>query len=88
MKINEEVSAVYKTKARTYDKTSAKKSQRPTYSQAEHVCDKCGRKHPPRKCTALGKECYLCKKANHFAKCCRSGKTSKRVHMVEDAVSD
>ena len=50
--------------------------------------DKCARKHPPGKCAAFGKECYLCKKANHFAKCCRSGKTAKRVHMVEDAESD
>ena len=88
MKINEEVSAVYKTKVRTHDKTPAKKSQGPTYSQADHVCDKCARKHPPGKCAAFGRECYLCRKANHFAKCCRSGKTAKRVHMVEDAESD
>ena len=59
MKIHEEVSAVYKTKARKHDKTPAKKSQGPTYSQAEHVCDKCARKHPPGKCAAFGRECYL-----------------------------
>ena len=90
LKINEEVSAVYKTKAktRTHVKTPAKMSQGSTYSQDDHMCDKCGRKHLPRQCTAFGKECYLCKKANHLAKCCRSGKTSKRVHMVVDAESD
>ena len=90
MKVNEEVSAVYKTKAktRTHVKTPAKKSQGPTYSQEEHICNKCGRKHQPKQCAAFGKECFLCKKANHFAKCCRSGKTSKRVHVLEDAESD
>ena len=57
MKINEEVSAVYKTKAktRTHVKTPAKKSQGPTYSQEEHMCDKCGRTHLPRQCAAFGK---------------------------------
>ena len=69
MKINEEVSAVYKTKSktRTHVKTPAKKSQGPTYSQEEHMCEKCGRKHLPRQYAAFGKECYLCKKAYHFA---------------------
>ena len=49
MKVNEEVSAVYKMKAktRTHVKTPASKSQGPTYNQAEHKCNKCGRKHLP-----------------------------------------
>ena len=92
MKVNEEVSAVYKMKAktRTHVKTPASKSQGPTSSQEEHMCNKCGRKHLPRQCGAFGKECLICKKANHFAKCCRAqaGKTSKRVYMVEEADSE
>ena len=92
MKVNEEVSAVYKMKAktRTHVKTPASKSQGPTYNQAEHMCNKYGRKHLPRQCGAFGKESLICKKANHFAKCCRAqaGKTSKPVYMVEEADSE
>ena len=44
----------------------------------------------PKQCGAFGKECFICKKANNFAKCCRAqaGKTSKRVYMVEEADSE
>ena len=47
MKINEEVSAVYKMKAktRTHVTTPAIQPQGRTYSQEEHMCKKCGRKH-------------------------------------------
>ena len=32
----------------------------------------CGNNHPPRKCPAYGKECFRCKKPNHFKEFCRS----------------
>ena len=41
-------------------------------------CSKCGEQHPPRKCKAYGKECFKCKKMNHFAKCCNSKTVSVR----------
>ena len=31
-------------------------------------CNKCGEQYPPRKCKAYGKECFKCKKMNHFCK--------------------
>ena len=82
MKVNEEVSAVYKMKAktRTHVKTPANKSQGPTSSQEEHMCNKCGRKHKARQCAAFGKECFIFKKANHFAKCCRGQNFKASLH--------
>ena len=35
-------------------------------------CRNCGNNHPPRKCPAYGKECFRCKKPNHFKEFCRS----------------
>ena len=82
MKVNEEVGAVYKMKAktRTHVKTPANKSQGPTSSQEEHMCNKCGRKHKARQCAAFGKECFIFKKANHFAKCCRGQNVKASLH--------
>ena len=39
------------------------------------TCGNCGTKHSKgNSCPAEGKLCYICKKRNHFAKCCRSRK--------------
>ena len=35
-------------------------------------CHNCGSKHQPKHCPAFGKECYHCKKKNHFSNMCRS----------------
>ena len=35
-------------------------------------CRNCGNNHPPRICPAYGKECFKCKKPNHFKEFCRS----------------
>ena len=45
-------------------------------------CSKCGEQHPPRKCKAYGKECFKCKKMNHFAKCCYSKTVSVRTEKA------
>ena len=45
-------------------------------------CSKCGEQHPPRKCKAYGKECFKCKKMNHFAKCCNSKTVSVRTEKA------
>ena len=68
MKVNEEMSAMYKTKAKTRRdvKTPASKKQGPTYSKEEPMCNIYGRKHQARQCPAYGKECYNYKKGNHF----------------------
>ena len=59
-------------------------------------CRNCGNNHPPRKCPAYGKECFRCKKPNHFKEFCRSNpqnrsqsqgggarQTCKDMHEVE-----
>ena len=35
-------------------------------------CRNCGNKHPPKKYPAYGKECFRCKKPNHFKEFCWS----------------
>ena len=52
-------------------KPATRKYTKPRKHEHEH-CRKCGEKHPPRKCQAYGRECFQCKKMNHFAKCCTS----------------
>ena len=55
------------------------KSKQP--NGASRICQKCGRNHKTTdQCPARGKECYKCKKKNHFSSMCRS----KPVHSVED----
>ena len=41
-------------------------------------CGNCGTNHPPRKCPACGKDCFQCKKKEHFSAYCRSGKNSQQ----------
>ena len=40
--------------------------------KGQDKCRNCGNNHPPRKCPAYGKECFRCKKSNHFKEFCRS----------------
>ncbi|UYV80706.1 K02A2.6-like, partial [Cordylochernes scorpioides] len=48
-------------------------------------CKKCGGTHPIRRCPAYGKICNKCKKANHFAKCCRSNfRYKKKINTLEE----
>ncbi|UYV76706.1 hypothetical protein LAZ67_14001842 [Cordylochernes scorpioides] len=48
-------------------------------------CKKCGGTHPIRRCPAYGKICKKCKKANHFAKCCRSNfRYKKKINTIEE----
>ena len=53
-------------------------------------CSNCGEQHPPRKCKAYGKECFKCKKMNHFTKCCNSKTASVRTekaHLVKNSMN-
>ena len=38
----------------------------------KNKCRNCGSAHPPKKCPAYGKECFLCKKKGHFKQYCHS----------------
>lgn len=52
-------------------------------------CRSCGQQHVPRRCPAYGKECYICKRTNHFAKCCRNkAKQQSAVTAVNSDESD
>ncbi|KAG8179410.1 hypothetical protein JTE90_026310 [Oedothorax gibbosus] len=46
-------------------------------------CTRCGTKHEYNKCPAFQKVCKLCKKLNHFAKCCKT----KKVDSYEEEIS-
>ena len=52
-------------------KPATRKYAKQKKQEHEH-CRKCGDNHPPRKCKAYGKECFKCRKMNHFSKCCTS----------------
>ena len=92
LKVNEEVTAVYKMKANAREgiKMPAKKDQRPTHSQEEHVLEKVGKKHQVQQCPAHGKEWHNYKKKNHVVNCCKvqANIPSKPVYMVEEADSE
>ena len=44
-------------------------------------CKFCGKNHEIKKCPAYGKMCSKCKKLNHFAAVCKSG---KKVNSIEE----
>lgn len=50
-------------------------------SKNQSRCRQCRRFHAPEECPARGKFCYVCKKKNHFAACCRK----RQVDQVDDA---
>ena len=59
---------------------SSKQQQNSKYrsqSRDKKGCYNCGSKHPPKHCPAFGKECYHCKKKNHFSNMCRSKQHSQ-----------
>ena len=46
-------------------------------SKDKKGCHNCGSKHAPKHCPAFGKECYHCKKKNHFSNMCRGRQHSQ-----------
>ena len=46
-------------------------------SRDKKCCCNCLSKHPPKCCPAFGKECYHCKKKNHFSNMFRSRQHSQ-----------
>jgi len=93
LKLNEEVSAVYKTKPKARPKAPKTKTPMNTVTGQvkSKICSRCGTSHAAKQCPAYGKECHICKKPHHFARCCRTTKTpstNKRVYRVEADETD
>ena len=70
------VDEVYETRVTTKTHESTKK------------CFFCGGKFPHQggrtKCPAWGKECKICNKPNHFAKCCKGLSNQKKIWTIEN----
>lgn len=63
---------------------SREKSEKPSVtsgpSTSRYECRNCGYEHSGRKCPALGKQCVICRRYDHFAKKCRS----KQVNVIQE----
>lgn len=57
-------------------------------SSKKFKCRNCGVTHGINECAAYGKECYICKKLNHFAKQCRSKGQNSREKDTSHYISD
>jgi hypothetical protein len=70
------IDEVYETRVTTKTHESRKK------------CFFCGGKLPHQggrtKCPAWSKECKICNKPNHFAKCCKGSSNQKKIRTIED----
>ena len=56
------------------------KEKKPETSKSKDKCGRCGYGKTHKKCPAMGQQCGLCKKMNHYAKSCRS----KEFHYLEE----
>ena len=56
------------------------KEKKPETSKSKNKCGRCGYGKTHKKCPAMGQQCGLCKKMNHYAKSCRS----KEFHYLEE----
>ena len=68
------------------EKTLSQKKPNKSFSSKAWKCKYCGqqKKHDRQTdCPAFGQQCRSCKRMNHFAKVCKSGK--EKVHMAEEA---
>ena len=50
--------------------TSGRKSS--SWDKGGKKCGNCGCSHLPKQCPTYGKECFKCKRKNHFSKLCQS----------------
>jgi hypothetical protein len=66
-------------------------NSQPIHTVSRKPCNKCGRKHEPRKCPAYGKKCNNCHELHHFARKCRkdmkepvnNGDADKKKHYAK-----
>ncbi|UYV84656.1 hypothetical protein LAZ67_X003000 [Cordylochernes scorpioides] len=79
--IKEEVTV---DKLSSYKERSSNKNTEHKFVKKNHklfkACGKCASKHEYGNCPAYGKQCYKCKKPNHYAKCCKN----KIVHDIAE----
>ena len=66
-----------------HQSTGRPEEQASTSNDADKECGNCGSKHLEGHCSALGRRCNNCRKLNHFAKVCRSGRNINIVQQVE-----
>lgn len=97
MQKEEAVEAIEKrTRSHSYEKRQQKqiRSEKPEHQGPKqqsntYNCGNCGQRHAYKACPAFRQQCSYCKKPNHFAKMCRSRKSAKAVHHIdEDDQSD
>ena len=65
-------------------KHATRKYTKPRKHEHEH-CRKYGENHPLRKCKAYGKECFQCKKMNHFANFCTTTSKTVKANLVQSS---
>ena len=58
--------------------------KKPETNKSKDKCGRCGYDKTHKKCPAMGQQCGLCKKMNHYAKVCRS-KEVYNLRTVEDS---
>ena len=56
------------------------KEKKPETSKSKDKCGRCDYDKTHKKCPAMGQQCGLCKKMNHYAKSSRS----KEFHYLEE----
>lgn len=81
---NEKAKSQNKTLRPEINKVSTRRPVTTSFGKNKKgICKYCGYNHVfvQSKCPAFGKTCKLCKKKNHFAKCCKSN-NNKTVHSV------
>lgn len=67
-----------------YIRNSKKKTIKPSSGMKMiNSCRNCGKTHLINKCPAFGKQCFICKRQNHFSNSCRSKKPTKKVSVNE-----
>ena len=54
------------------------------HNKPKGKCGNCGQSHPPKRCSAYGKQCHGCNKFDHFKMFCRS---ARQVHQLAEEES-
>lgn len=71
-----------------YQNKKAKKSSGKFQSSIINNCTRCGRTHKINECPAYGKECFKCKRSNHFGKMCKAKEVKEIRQSESEQLSD
>ena len=78
---------IHVVRRKTSHGKSGKSEKNHQSTRPRKECPRCGGQHSPGgTCPAMGKEWYICGKANHFASKCRSN--SPKVHTVNESATE